>query len=202
MESDAAGSNAPITLASASPRRLKLIKQMRLPVRTFPVDIEESFTDDDPAEDARRIAEEKLGAFLRLYDTGSHPWIVTADTVVTLDGKKIGKPRNKEHARATLAALSGRTHRVITGIAFNSVRRGMTAAHAVTDVVFAALSTEEIEWYLSLGEWEGAAGGYKIQGTGGCFIVKIDGSYSNVMGLPIRLFYGMLKSHNYPFDWS
>lgn len=202
MESDAAGTNTPITLASASPRRRRLLKQMRLPVRTLPVEIEESFSDDDPAEDARRIAEEKLGAFLRLYDTASHPWIVTADTVVTLDGKKIGKPENREHARTILSTLSGRTHRVVTGIALHSIRRGMTAAHAVTEVVFADLSTEEIEWYLSLGEWEGAAGGYKIQGAGSCFVVKIDGSYSNVMGLPIRLFYGMLKSHNYPFDWS
>lgn len=202
MTSGTAGSNVSITLASASPRRLKLLKQMKLPVRTIPVDIDETFTDDDPAEDARRIAEEKLDAFLRLHEPASHPWIVTADTIVTLDGKKIGKPRNREHARSILAALSGKIHRVVTGVAFHSARRGTTAAYTSTDVVVAELSPEEIEWYLTIGEWEGAAGGYKIQGAGGCFIERIDGSYSNVMGLPIRLFYGMLKSHNYPFGRS
>lgn len=194
MEQEAA-----ITLASASPRRKQLIEQMKLPVRALPVDIDEYFTAGGPVKDALRLAKQKLNAFLETHGANKHPWVLAADTVVALGDEKIGKPENREDARSILSRLSGTAHTVVTGLAFHSLKKGTTTAHACTEVTFSKLSESEIESYLSLGEWKGVAGGYRIQGVGGCLIEKIHGSYSNVMGLPIRLFYGMLKSHNYPF---
>ena len=110
--------------------------------------------------------------------------VLGVDTVVALDGSLYGKPSGPEHARATLQALSGRVHTVISGVC---VRAGggerLTTVH--TDVEFRALSPALLDWYLSSEEWRERAGGYAIQGRGAALVTRIDGDYSNVVGLPV-----------------
>ncbi len=198
-----------VTLASASPRRKDLIEQMGLPHRIMPVEVDESFTGLDPVADTLRLAELKLSAFLGLHNGPECSWVLAADTIVTIDSKKIGKPADRGEARRMLGLFAGRTHTVITGLAFFSRSRHggsssgndglLTTAHALTDVTFAPMTEEEIERYLDQEEWAGVAAGYRIQEKGSCFITELRGSYSNVMGLPIHTFYGILKKHKYPF---
>lgn len=199
-----------ITLASASPRRKVLIEQMGLPVEVCPVDLEEDFSDLPPEEDTKRLAGDKLRLYLQRagIDTSNREYcktgaaeelfVLAADTIVAKDGRKIGKPADREEAREFLELFSGTVHQVVSGLALYSRGKGITLESAVTDVRFAPLLQEEIEWYLDGEEWRGVAAGYRIQETGARFVESISGSYSNVMGLPIFTFYGMLRLHGYP----
>jgi septum formation protein len=117
-----------------------------------------------------------------------------------LDGKIYGKPQNREHARLMLSELRGRTHQVISAVAlFCGRKNAMDRCSVVSTVSFAELEDGEIEWYLDTGEWEGAAGSYRIQGLASCFISEICGSYSSIVGLPLREFYVMLRRNGYPY---
>ena len=174
--------------------------QMGLPCAvTAPVS-DECIVGDDIVRNVVRIAREKAESVLPSTRTTSESaaWVLAADTVIELDGRVLGKPRDREDARTMLSSLAGRTHRVITGVCIARGAARLTDS-AETLVEFAGLSDAEIEWYLASCEWEGVAGAYRIQGRGACLIERIDGSYSNVMGLPIRLVYGMLTALNYPF---
>ena len=115
----------------------------------------------------------------------SGPLVLGADTLVTLDGAILGKPRDAEQAVEYLARLAGRAHHVVGGIAL--ARDGALLAEAVeiTEVVFRALSAGDIEEYVAMGEWEGRAGGYAIQGAGAALVRSITGDYLNVVGLPL-----------------
>lgn len=198
---------AALILASASPRRKRLIEQMGLQVDVRPVDIDETFGTLPPKEEAIRLSKEKIEAALvdlngpqtsfHQTDDGG-PWVLAADTIVAVDEEKLGKPEDAEQAREFLLLMQGRSHQVITGLSMFSNGRGITSEAAVTEVRFAALNEAEIEWYLSTGEWKGVAAGYRIQEKAARFIPSISGSYSNVMGLPIHAFYGMLSAHGYP----
>ncbi len=194
-----------ITLASASPRRKLLIEQMGLPVEVRPVGLKEDFEDLSPEEDTMRLAEDKLKLYLKRSEIadGRIPekplYVLAADTIVVMEGRKIGKPADREEARKFLELFSGNVHRVVSGLALYSPSRGITRESAVTEVRFSLLSEAEISWYLDTEEWRGVAAGYRIQEQGARFIEKIQGSYSNVMGLPINTFYGMLCKHRYPF---
>ena len=209
-----------ITLASASPRRKVLIEQMGLPVEVRPTQLEEDFSDLPPVQDTIRLAKDKLQLYLKragiadghgeygaesVTAEGAHSrsaekplYVLAADTIVAMGDRKIGKPADREEARKFLQLFSGNVHQVVSGLALYSSGKGTILDSAVTDVRFAQLSKKEIEWYLDTGEWKGVAAGYRIQETGARFIVSISGSYSNVMGLPIFTFYGMLQQHSYP----
>lgn len=120
--------------------------------------------------------------------------------MVYLDGELLGKPADSDQATKYLEKIEGRTHQVITGMAlFNGKLMYVTSRTVKTDVTFAPMTKEEIDWYVDSGEWHGAAGGYRIQGLASCFISKINGTSSNVIGLPIFDLYDMLKEQGYSF---
>ena len=129
-------------------------------------------------------------------------WVLGADTVVTLDGEILGKPACLQEARLMLQRLSGRRHEVITAMALVDMHKDSRPADccSVSSLVeFAPLSEADIEWYLAKGEWEGAAGGYRLQECGACMIQSVQGSPSAVAGLPLRELYAMLKHNGYQF---
>jgi septum formation protein len=149
---------------------------------------------------AEELALRKIKGALELLKGKDVPWVFAADTLVSLDGKIHGKPRDREDAGETLSLLSGREHRVITAMALHRGREKTTDCRSVVSTVsFAPLSEEEIRWYLESGEWRDAAGSYQVQGLGACFVSSIQGSYSAVVGLPIREFYVMLRDNGYYF---
>lgn len=200
MDSMPAGGE-PITLASASPRRREILTQMGLPFRVRPAEVDEKTVPGEPVEEAAaRLSREKVEACIARYGRETFRWVLGADTLIELDGRPVGKPKDLYEASEMLRRFSGRTHRVVTGLSLYSASRGMILTERdVSEVRFAPLSDEEIAWYADTGEWRGAAGGYRIQERGACLIECIAGSYSTVMGLPIRTFYGMLRATTYPF---
>jgi septum formation protein len=189
----------PIILASASPRRQDILRQVGFVFSVMPPEIKEEL---DPAlapEDQTIIlAKQKIEAVLKKKWDHMFPWVLGADTIISLDGKVIGKPASREEAASLLEGFSGRTHHVITGLALYNHRKGNVIVRSNrTAVSFNRLQSDEIEWYLDTGEWQGVAGGYRIQGKASLFVRSIEGSYSSVMGLPISDFYGMLRESGY-----
>lgn len=174
---------------------------MGIPYSVNPVDTEEDMTRNlSPEELAASIAEEKLHAFLK-NPPADVSWAVAADTFISYMNRRVGKPVDRNDAERELKSLSGKTHQVLTGIALYCRRDDVILSEVdITDVTFRSLTPREIEWYLDSGEWEGVAGSYRIQGKGECLISGINGSYSNVMGLPITRFYGMLSKLDFTFD--
>jgi septum formation protein len=195
----------PIILASSSPRRQEYFRLLSLPftVLSAPVDETLGGASPEPQAAAEELAIRKVRRALEFPEGKDALWIFAADTLVSLDGRIYGKPRNREEAGETLSALSGREHRVITAMVLYRGEKKITGCRSViTTVSFAPLSNEEIQWYLESGEWQGAAGAYRIQGLGACFVSSIQGSYSAVVGLPIREFYVMLSDNGYHFGPS
>jgi len=189
-----------IILASGSLRRQEYFRMLCMPFKTLPPQIDESNTENLGAEDlAISLAQKKIDKILDNF-SGQHPlWVFSADTLVSLDGKVFGKCKSREEAEATLSSLSGREHTVITACALYSGRQNKTVIKTVfTKVFLKELTKEDIEWYIDCGEWQGSAGAYKIQGLGGCLVKKIEGSFSNVVGLPLSEFYDMLIENGYP----
>jgi septum formation protein len=126
-------------------------------------------------------------------------WICAADTLITIDGENIGKAADRDQAYQTLKRLSGREHEVMSSVALYKGRTGVIdCCSVVSTVIFAEMFEEDIQWYLDTGEWQGAAGSYKIQGLGGCFVKEIRGSYSSIVGLPMYEFRKMLIKNGYP----
>lgn len=174
-----------IVLASASPRRRLLLSRAGIP---FEVEVsgvpEDPLPGEQPEALARRLAREKALA-VRTRRPGA--WILGADTVVALDGEALGKPSDASEARAMLARLSGRSHRVITAFVVLDPEGRIRAERAVlTTVEFRQLAQDEIEAYVATGEPFGKAGGYAVQGRGGQFVARLQGSESNVVGLPME----------------
>ena len=127
-------------------------------------------------------------------------WICGADTIIMAESKIYGKPKNREEAAIMLKGLSGKQHYVITSIAIYNERKKKTSSRSnCCTVTFAPLSNAEIEWYLDTNEWQGVAGAYRIQGLASCFIDKIEGCQSTVVGLPLREFYVMIRDNGYPY---
>ena len=178
------GPAAPLVLASASPRRLQLLQQVGiLPGDVDPADIDETPRRRElPQHYARRVARDKLDAV-----AARHPgcFLLAADTVVAVGRRILPKPAKEAEARACLALLSGRRHRVLGGVAVQAPDGRRAEALVTTAVIFKRLSDEEMRRYLAGGEWRGKAGGYAIQGAAAAFIPKIIGSYPNVVGLPL-----------------
>ena len=190
-----------IILASGSPRRRELLKKVKLPIKVIPPDVPENYVPDAPVQEmVVRIARSKVEAVLALFKTESPRWVLGLDTVVEIDGKVLGKPAGPEEAEAMLRTLSGRVHRVYSGIAL-LVERGKPFEEEVvcTEVKFRAMEAAEIRFYIESGEWAGAAGAYRIQERGAFLVDWIKGSYSNVVGLPLEAFYGILVRNDYHF---
>lgn len=190
----------PIILASSSPRRQEILKLLNIPFQVIMPNYEEIIPDGmTPAKAAEYLSSKKVESVAKSLPKGLEiPWILGADTVVTLDGIIYGKPADQEKAAEYLRLFQGKTHQVITGLTlYNGRLHAMETRSASTSVTFAPMSDEEIEWYVNTGDWHGAAGGYRIQGLASCFIKKIQGTNSNVVGLPIFELYDMLKTQGY-----
>ena len=169
-------------LASASPRRAELLRAAGFSFDVIVADVDEQVRDDEsPAAYVRRLAAGKSAA---IPEVGADTVILGADTAVIVDGDILGKPRDDEEAAAMLRRLSGRTHEVLTGV---SLRRGAFELGRVetTVVHVTPLSHAELAWYVASGEGRDKAGAYAIQGLASRFVSRIEGSYTNVVGLPI-----------------
>ncbi len=171
-------------LASASPRRSALLAQIdAIPAVIDPADIDETpLPGETPALHAVRVASGKAALV-----AGRHPdkHILAADTVVACGRRILPKAEDMGTARRCLALLSGRRHRVHGGLVLQAPSGLVSWRHVQTIVVFKRLTSQEIDWYLASGEWDGKAGGYAIQGLAARFIREVIGSYSNVVGLPL-----------------
>jgi len=188
-----------IVLASASPRRKEILQRMGLPFIVRPADIDESVMNADPAGAVKELAAEKVMSVCDNNKDLKVRWYLAADTMVIIEGRMLGKPSCQTEAGEFLRSLSGRRHDVFTALAFYDNKEKILTTEADKSVVFfSKLSDRDIEWYLKTKEWEDAAGGYRIQEKGECLIDSIEGSYSNIMGLPIRLFFSILLSAGYP----
>jgi len=192
-----------LVLASGSPRRYALIHRFfpAEQVRVVAPDFDESLLmkqtpDTAPEHLVARLAEGKLDALFRQYAVGDLSVAIAADTIVTLDGKVLGKPASAEDAANMLRHLSGRTHAVMTGLSVRlTADRQVASRTAVetTTVTFGPLYESMIQWYLASGEPFDKAGAYGIQGLGAAFISRIDGCYYNVMGLPVYRLFAVLR---------
>jgi len=191
----------PIVLASSSPRRMEYFRLLGLPFTCVSPDVEEIFDEKaEPQLITEELAQKKVRKIVEIWKDNSLLWVCGADTLIAMDGKIYGKPKDRNEAGNMLRLFSGNTHEVISAVALYSGRtQKMDCRTAVSAISFAPLSGGEIEWYLDSGEWQDAAGAYKIQGLASCFIAKISGSYSSIVGLPLREFYIMLRDNGYPY---
>jgi septum formation protein len=184
-----------LILGSASPRRLELLEQLGIaPDEVRPADIDETPAKGElPRPYCIRMAREKAAAVAAASDE----LVLTADTTVAVGRRILGKAVDEEEARAFLALLSGRRHRVVTAVA---VRRGGRTwqRDVVTTVGMKRLSRQETDAYIATGDWRGKAGGYGIQGPAGALIPWIQGSFSAVMGLPVAETTALLAAAGYP----
>ena len=182
-----------LLLASQSPRRRELLKMLDIPFEVVEIhDVEEIYPEDLQADHVPEyLSRLKAAAYKEELKDGDI--LITADTVVIIDDRLIGKPKDKEDAFRILSRLSGRVHRVVTGVTLTSTKKSVTFS-SVTDVEFAKLSDEEISYYLDHYHPMDKAGAYGIQEwIGAVGIAAIDGSFYNVMGLPVHRLYQELR---------
>jgi septum formation protein len=197
-----------LVLASGSPRRVQLINQVGIePDSLRPADLDETPQRGElPRACANRLARAKAEAALalvRVDDELKGAYILSADTVVAVGRRILPKAELLDEAAQCLRLLSGRNHRVHTAVCLVTPNESYRQRLVETRVRFKRLSEEDIEGYLACGEWRGKAGGYAAQGIAGAFIVKIVGSYSNVVGLPLYEATTLLAGEGYPirFGW-
>jgi septum formation protein len=197
-----------IYLASRSPRRRELLKQIGVPFEVLLLredlrrgaDVDETpLPDESPGVYVLRMAREKAAAAARQIAFRGLPQrpVLAADTTVVLEGEIIGKPEDAEHAARILRALSGREHRVLTAVAV-ALREQMETQISVSSVRFRDLSEAEIRRYCASGEPLDKAGAYAIQGRAGAFVTRIEGSYSGIMGLPLAETAELLEKFDIP----
>jgi septum formation protein len=181
-----------IVLASASPRRQELLRNAGIPFTVQPADINETpLAGESPRAYAERLAREKA---LAVWQSRSQDYVLGADTIVVVDGAILGKPRDRDDALRMLRLLSGRTHVVITGVCLvGPVSSNIQIAAETTFVTMCEVSDDEIRDYVATGEPMDKAGAYAIQGIASRWIPRIEGDYSNVVGLPVALVYAMLR---------
>ena len=185
-----------LVLASASPRRLSLLRQIGLePDAVDPADTDETpGLREVPRAYALRMAEAKLAAVMPRHPQAV---VLAADSVVAVGRRILPKVEDEDTLRACMRLLSGRRHRVLTGVALAIPGHGVRERLVETMIAIKRLSTEEIDYYASHGEWRGKAGGYALQGYGEVYVRHIAGSYSNVVGLPLAETRLLLKSAGY-----
>ncbi len=191
----------PIVLASTSPRRQDILKGLGIPFRVMTPAYDEN---DIPGLGPESLAEhhsmKKVESVMRSQVDMNAPWILGADTLISMDGKVYGKSTDRDDAFRMLKEFSGRTHRVITAISlFNSRINFVSSRTSINTVTFMKLGDSQIERYLDTGEWQGVAGSYRIQGIAACFIERIEGSWSGIVGLPIHELYAILREHGYEY---
>ncbi|MCR9123224.1 MAG: Maf-like protein [Phyllobacteriaceae bacterium] len=204
-----------LVLASGSPRRVELLAQAGIePDRLLPANIDETpFKSEHPRSLARRLSGEKAQKARALIDEerkalpederGAAPYVIAADTVVAVGSQIMPKAELLDEASQCLRMLSGRAHRVHTGLALITPKGQMRQRVVETRVRFKRLTREELESYLASGEWKGKAGGYAIQGFAGTFVVKLVGSYTNVVGLPLAETVALMTGEGFRvhFNW-
>jgi nucleoside triphosphate pyrophosphatase len=184
-----------LILASASPRRAQILRDAGIDFEILPTGVHEARArGEGPESMTQRLAEAKAqAAVIKLGRLQEPAIVIAADTVVELEGQAFGKPDSAEMARDMLRRLSGKTHRVITGIAVVRLPDGLARIETeCTTVRFATLTPEEVSEYVQTGEPLDKAGAYAIQGFGGRFIERIEGCYFNVVGLPLTRLYRLL----------
>lgn len=185
-----------LILASASPRRLELLKQIEInPDKIIPAEIDETpYRDEQPLSYVKRMAEEKA---LEVYKENKSSFILAADTIVVLGKRILQKAETEDEARRYLELLSGRRHKVITAITLITPK-GKVKNKSVTSVIkFKRLSQDEINSYLISNDWKDKAGAYAIQSLAAKYISFISGSYSNIVGLPLHETYKLLEGADY-----
>jgi septum formation protein len=197
-----------LVLASGSPRRLSLLNQAGIePDSLQPTEVDEIPVKGElPRALANRLAKTKAQAALasvKIDEELRGSYILAADTVVAVGRRVMPKAEMLDEAAACLRLLSGRNHRVYTGICLVTPKETFRQRLIETRVRFKRLSTEDVEAYLASGEWRGKAGGYAIQGLAGTFVVKMVGSYTNVVGLPLYETMSLLGGEGFPvhFGW-
>lgn len=178
-----------LILASASPRRRELLARLGLPFEVWPSGIEETLAPEIPAPVlAMALARAKARDVAdRLRTAGSEPALILgADTLVVLDGHPLGKPATRDEARAMLRALRGRSHEVVTAVVLLDVPGGRETAETVaSQVLMRPYGDDEIDAYVATGEPDDKAGAYAVQGAGGHLVSRVEGCYTNVVGLPL-----------------
>lgn len=178
-----------VILASASSRRKEMLEEIGLSFKVCPAHVEEKLDENLSVEEAiSHIAYAKAND---VFQQHTDAVVIACDTMVCIDGKALGKPRNQDDARKMLKMLSGKTHQVISGVSIITDEE-VTIFHEVTDVTFYKLTEDSIQAYLSTDEPYDKAGGYGIQGKGKLFVKEIKGDYYNVVGLPIAKVYQKL----------
>ena len=207
-EKSAPGWRPKLVLASGSPRRLALLQQAGLePDALLPADIDETpLKAETPRELVRRLARTKAEVArktARAREELEGAFVVAADTVVSVGRRILPKAEVVEEAAACLRLLSGRTHRVYTAVCVVTPRDAVRERLVESRVRFKRLSREDMEGYLASGQWRGKAGGYAIQGLAGTFVVKLVGSYPNIVGLPLYETISLLDGEGFPvrFTW-
>jgi septum formation protein len=207
-EKSAPGWRPKLVLASGSPRRLALLQQAGLePDALLPADIDETpLKAETPRELVRRLARTKAEVArktARNREELEGAFVVAADTVVAVGRRILPKAEVMEEAAACLRLLSGRTHRVYTAVCVVTPRDAIRERLVESRVRFKRLSREDMEGYLASGQWRGKAGGYAIQGLAGTFVVKLVGSYPNIVGLPLYETISLLDGEGFPvrFTW-
>src|SRR5690349_2128165 len=195
-------------LASGSPRRLALVNQAGIdPDALRPADVDETPVKGElPRAYANRLARVKAEAALdsvRNDEELRGSYVVAADTVVAVGRRILPKAETLDEAAQCLRLLSGRNHRVYTGVCLVTPKESFRQRLVETRVRFKRITKEDLEAYLASGEWRGKAGGYAVQGLAGTFVVKIVGSYTNVVGLPLYETLALLSGEGYPvqFGW-
>jgi septum formation protein len=181
-----------IILASGSPRRAEILCAAGWPFEVRVAGIDESIIENEnPVSYVKRLALAKAQTIAGGLERGL---VLGADTTVVVDGEILGQPNDDEDAKRMLRLLSGRSHEVVTAVAFVAARTNVSVVgHRQTLVRFAEMSAKDISWYVSTGEPKGKAGAYAVQGKAALFIEEIQGDYFNVVGLPIRLVYELMN---------
>jgi septum formation protein len=184
-----------LVLASSSPRRQELLGSVGLEFTVVPADVDETRRPDEkPVDYVERVARDKAMAVVAKLGIGAAGDVVVlaADTTVDIDGDVLGKPRDDEDARRMLRLLSGRTHQVHTAVVAWRIS-DLEQATVATDVTFVDIDDDTLDWYLATGEYRGKAGAYGMQGAAGALVERVDGSPTNVIGLPLAETVALLR---------
>ncbi|MGH9319936.1 MAG: Maf family protein [Vicinamibacteria bacterium] len=185
----------PLILASSSPRRAAFLRELGFSFRRVAPEVDETrLRGESPMKYVSRLAATKANAVAERYPGR---WVVGADTAVVVNGKLLGKPSDRRDAARMLKLLSGRSHRVFSGIGL-ARDRVLHVATSSTRVVFRPLTADVIQWYVRTGEPMDKAGAYGIQGKGGLLVARIEGSFSNVAGFPLERFFELWKDAGLP----
>ena len=193
-----------IILASSSPQRAAILKGLNIPFTAISPRNEECIPDSgEPAETALANAKLKISSVLGLLEQSvgyNGVSVLSADTLIGKDGRILGKPKSRDEAAAMLKTFSASSCEIATAICFyNGSTQQISSKLSLTQASFMELNDTQIENYLDTGEWQGAAGGFRIQGIAACFITCMQGSYSGAVGLPVHLLYELLLENDCGF---